>query len=203
MSLNPSSDIFTTASPSAGETEFGGEKEQQFRTSETRARRIAGPAGELSGAGFLHGNDVQFRYSGNLDAQGRSPGRESRAPLPDSPAEDPSQGADDAPGSEPEPDMLIERTRAAFALWVLGDETGLGIFRLLSEHSPDTLSPVIISRELNLPPRATAQQLSKLRRAGLIHDVGSGRRKTYRADNNLVRHCLSLIHELTAVLHPA
>ena len=97
----------------------------------------------------------------------------------------------------------MERNQAALALSSLGDETRLDIFGLLSALSPNGLSPVAISRELEIGVRVASKHLTALRRSRLVHMTRKGRRVTYRADRGMARDCLTFIHELAGLLRPA
>lgn len=165
--------------------------------SNNRVRENGENNGNLPGAASPRCRDALAPGDGPGLAQDAESGRAS----PEMPAmialHKPGNGAAPAPG------WPMERNQAALALSVLGDETRLDIFGLLSALSPHGLSPVAVSRELGIGLRITSKHLTALRRSRLVHMTRKGRCITYRADRGMARDCLTFIHELAGLLHPA
>jgi DNA-binding transcriptional ArsR family regulator len=77
----------------------------------------------------------------------------------------------------------------------LGQQTRLGVFRLLMDHEPGGLSAGAIAEAIGCPPNTLSAHISILARAGLVRGAREGRSIIYRADVDGMR---SLVRFLVA-----
>ncbi len=76
----------------------------------------------------------------------------------------------------------METKNAVEALFALGHESRLRVFRLLVEAGPGGLPAGRISEDLALPPATLSFHLAHLARAGLVRSRQDGRFVIYRTD---------------------
>jgi ArsR family transcriptional regulator len=76
----------------------------------------------------------------------------------------------------------MDAIQAVTALSALGQETRLGLFRLLVERGPDGLPAGVIAERLGVPPSSLTFHLQHLHRAGLLTQRRLHRQLIYAAD---------------------
>jgi len=96
----------------------------------------------------------------------------------------------------------METSDAASAFAALGQETRLGLVRILLTEAPHGLSAGEIATRLGVPSSTLSFHLAALERAGLTHSVRQGRQITYAARLIGIRQLLGFLTETCCAGRP-
>lgn len=89
----------------------------------------------------------------------------------------------------------MEIADAAQIFGALGQESRLGILRLLLDSAPDGISSGELAGKLSMPASTTSFHLSALEKAGLIENARQGRQMVYSVRTGVLRELLTFLTE--------
>jgi ArsR family transcriptional regulator, arsenate/arsenite/antimonite-responsive transcriptional repressor / arsenate reductase (thioredoxin) len=89
----------------------------------------------------------------------------------------------------------MELTAAAQAFGALGQESRLGVLRLLLAGSPTGVAAGELADKLSMPASTTSFHLAALEKAGLVENVRQGRQIIYSARTGALRDLLGFLTE--------
>jgi protein-tyrosine-phosphatase/DNA-binding transcriptional ArsR family regulator len=89
----------------------------------------------------------------------------------------------------------MEIAEAAQVFGALGQESRLGVLRLLLDRAPDGVSSGELADKLSLPASTTSFHLSALEKAGLVENNRQGRQMIYSVRTDALRGLLAFLTE--------
>jgi protein-tyrosine-phosphatase/DNA-binding transcriptional ArsR family regulator len=89
----------------------------------------------------------------------------------------------------------MEISVAAQTFAALGQESRLGVLRLLLNQTPRGVSAGELAADLSMPPSTASFHLSALERAGLVENVRQGRQMIYSVRTGALRELLGFLTE--------